>query len=251
MPDPALRRALTPDYPIGCKRVVMAGDYYPALTRDNVEVVTAPIERVTPTGIRTADGRHRAVDTLILATGFRATEFLAPLRVTGRGGREPAEDWACGAHAYLGMMVPGYPNLFLMYGPNTNLGHNSIVLMLEHQAGHILRCLRALARLRLAWIDVRPGEAARYDAMLRAALARTVREGPCTSWYKTAAGRVTNNWPRTTLAYRRLTRRPRLSAYEARPSPPATPSPRPPASERPAPARAGRPGSRASPGGWR
>lgn len=216
VPDPELRGRLTPGYPIGCKRVVMAGDYYPALTRPNVEVVSESIERVTPTGIRTADGRHREVDTLIYATGFRAIEFLAPLEVTGRDGRKLSQEWSDGAFAFLGMMVPGFPNLFMMYGPNTNLGHNSVVLMLEHQATHILRCVQTLTRHNLAWIDVRPEALAAYDRTIQAALRRTVWQGNCTSWYKTASGKVTNNWPLTTMRYRELTRRPNPTDYHVK-----------------------------------
>ncbi|MFC4059582.1 flavin-containing monooxygenase [Planomonospora corallina] len=214
--DPELRRRLTPDYPIGCKRVVIAGDYYAALTRPGVELVTEPIERITPTGIRTADGRLHEADTLIYATGFRATEFLAPVEVTGRGGRKLAETWSDGAFAFLGMMVPGFPNLFMMYGPNTNLGHSSIVLMLEHQAEHILRCVRLMTRHRLAWMDVREEAMAAYDRLVQEALSRTSWQGGCTSWYKTASGRVTNNWPFSTVRYGRMTRRPRPEHYHVK-----------------------------------
>ncbi|MFI6451332.1 hypothetical protein ACIBF6_07225 [Streptosporangium amethystogenes] len=112
--------------------------------------------------------------------------------------------------------VPGFPNLFMMYGPNTNLGHNSVVLMLEHQATHILRCVQTLTRHNLAWIDVRPEALAAYDRTIQAALRRTVWQGNCTSWYKTASGKVTNNWPLTTMRYRELTRRPNPADYHVK-----------------------------------
>ncbi|MGI8332269.1 flavin-containing monooxygenase [Actinomadura scrupuli] len=211
--DEALRETLTPDYPIGCKRIVISNDFYPALARDNVEVVTEPISRIMPDGIVTADGTHRPVDTIVYGTGFRATEFLVPMEVTGRGGRRLADTWRDGAYAYLGMTVPGFPNFFLLYGPNTNLGHNSIVLMLEWQTRYVLQCVQALVGRDLAWLDVREDVTRRYDAEIRAGLRRTVWEAGCTSWYKTPTGKVTNNWPLTTVRYRREVRRPRLEDY--------------------------------------
>ncbi|MCW2915741.1 MAG: Cyclohexanone monooxygenase [Actinomycetia bacterium] len=211
--DEALRKKLTPDYPIGCKRVVISSDFYPALARDNVEVVTEPISRIAPDGIVTADGTHRPVDTIVYGTGFRATEFLAPLSVTGHGGRRLADTWRDGAYAYLGMTVPGFPNFFLLYGPNTNLGHNSIILMLEWQTKYVLRCVQALIDLDLAWLDVRADVTRTYQAAIRAGLHRTVWEGNCTNWYKTPSGKVVNNWPFTTVRYRREVRRPRFEHY--------------------------------------
>jgi cation diffusion facilitator CzcD-associated flavoprotein CzcO len=129
--DPELRKKLTPDYPIGCKRILLSNDYYTALCRPNADVVTSAITEVTETGLRTADGRDHALDVLIYGTGFKATEFLAPMAIHGRGGVELSAQWRDGAEAYLGVSVHGFPNLFMLYGPNTNLGHNSIVYMLE------------------------------------------------------------------------------------------------------------------------
>src|SRR5690606_33566221 len=135
--DPALRAKLTPDYPPGCKRVIIDSRFYPALTRPNVDVVTDKIVRITERGVQTTEALHEA-DTIVYATGFRSTEFLAPMRVTGRGGLDLADRWADGAEAYLGIALPGFPNLFMLYGPNTNLGHNSIIYMLECQVNHIM-----------------------------------------------------------------------------------------------------------------
>ncbi|WP_256663444.1 NAD(P)/FAD-dependent oxidoreductase [Pseudomonas sp. C27(2019)] len=138
--DTKLRAQLTPDYPIGCKRILLSNDYLKTMTQANVELVTNSISRVTADGIETSDGVQHPVDAIIYGTGFAATEFLAPMRITGRAGLDLNETWQGRAQAYLGMSVPGFPNLFMLYGPNTNLGHNSIVYMLESQIAHVLRC---------------------------------------------------------------------------------------------------------------
>ncbi|WP_336213315.1 flavin-containing monooxygenase [Nonomuraea sp. LPB2021202275-12-8] len=208
--DPRLRARLTPDYPPGCKRVVIDSSFYPALCRPNVDVVTEKIVRITPKGVKTAESPHE-VDTIIYATGFRSTEFLSPMRVTGRGGRDLAEQWAGGAEAYLGISAPNFPNLFMLYGPNTNLGHNSIVFMIECQVNHIMACMPYLSQgMRL---EVRPEVMAAWRDQLDAAMARMVWGDGCQSWYKTAEGRVTNNWPGPSTLYRRLTARPPRPAY--------------------------------------
>ncbi|MFI7134041.1 flavin-containing monooxygenase [Nonomuraea sp. NPDC050153] len=210
VPDPALRAKLTPDYPPGCKRVVIDSAFYPALTRPGVDVVTDKIVRIRPAGIETTEGLHE-VDTIVYATGFRTTEFLAPMEIAGRDGRTLAEQWKGGPEAYLGISVPGFPNLFLLYGPNTNLGHNSIVFMIECQVEHIMSCLPHLSAN--GPIEVRPEVMAAWRGQLDAAMARMVWGGGCQSWYKTAEGRVTNNWPGPTTLYRRLTARPPAPAY--------------------------------------
>lgn len=211
--DPGLRARLTPDYPIGCKRILISDDYYPALARPGVEVVTSPIDRVTRDGIVTADAVVRAVDTIVFATGFETTRFLAPIRIEGRDGRTLEQVWRDGAEAYLGVAVSGFPNLFLLYGPNTNLGHNSIIFMIECQVHYVLRCIEALARRRLSHIDVRDQAMAEYNAALQRDLERTVWGAGCTSWYKTASGKLTNNWSGFTVDYWRRTRRPDLAAF--------------------------------------
>jgi cation diffusion facilitator CzcD-associated flavoprotein CzcO len=216
-----LRADLTPDYPIGCKRLAISNDFYPALARDNVNLVTARISRVTPGGVLTVDGTEHLVDTIIYSTGFRANELMAPLEIVGRGGRRLSDDWKDGAHAYLGVTVPGYPNLFLLYGPNTNLGHNSVILMLEAQVGYVLQCVRGLRSRGLAWMDVRQDVMRAYDRRIDEALHRTVWEGSCTSWYKTESGKVVNNWPFSTLHYRRVLARPRFEHYTVAAAPTA------------------------------
>ncbi|WP_327090867.1 NAD(P)/FAD-dependent oxidoreductase [Nonomuraea sp. NBC_01738] len=208
--DPELRAKLTPGYPPGCKRVVIDSRFYPALTRPNVDVVTDRIVRVTATGVETDQG-HREADTIIYGTGFRSTEFLSPIELTGRDGQTLSDQWKQGAEAYLGISVPNFPNLFLLYGPNTNLGHNSIVFMLECQVEHVMNCLPYL------WqrgpMEVSARAMAAWSRQLDAAMGRMVWGDGCQSWYKTAEGRVTNNWPGPTPLYRRLTALPPLPAY--------------------------------------
>jgi len=201
VPEPALRARLTPDYPIGCKRVLFTNDWLPAMRRPDVSLVTAPIERVTPTGVRTADGTEHHCDILVYGTGFAATEFLSPVRVTGRNGVRLDDVWRDGARAYLGMAVPGFPNLFLMYGPNTNTGNASVVYFHEAQARYLVQAVRALSD---GPLEARPDVTARFDAELQARLAGSVWTG-CRSWYRTEAGRVVTNWPGMAGEYRRRT----------------------------------------------
>jgi cation diffusion facilitator CzcD-associated flavoprotein CzcO len=206
IPDDALRTALTPEYVMGCKRVLFSDDYYAALRRPGVELVTEPIERISETGVVTADGRERTVDAVIYGTGFRAQGFVAPMSVRGLGGRELNDAWREGAEAYLGIAVSGFPNLFLIYGPNTNLGHNSIIYMLESQFNYITGCVRALTRAK--YIDVRPDVQNAFNTEIQGRFRGTVWAQGCTSWYKTPDGKIVNNWPGYTFAYRRATRRP-------------------------------------------
>ena len=215
VPDAALRARLTPTTPIGCKRVLVSNDWLPAFSRPNVELVTDAIEAVTPTGVRVAGGREIGVDAIVLGTGFAATGFLAPMAIRGRGGRGLNEAWANGARAWLGITVPGFPNFFMLYGPNTNLGHSSIVFMLECQVAHVMRCLRRLRDERGTTIEVTSPPFERYDARLQRRSQHTVFAG-CTSWYIDARGRHTVNWPGFTTTYRWLTRHAGLSAYAVR-----------------------------------
>ncbi|MFI0407514.1 flavin-containing monooxygenase [Actinomadura sp. 3N508] len=205
--DPVLRDALLPRYPMGCKRILLSSDYYPALARPNVHLVTDPITAVTPSGVRTGEREHE-VDVIVYATGFRSTEFLSPMKIVGRGGRELNEAWRDGAQAHLGITVSGFPNLFLLYGPYTNLGHNSIIYMLESQFRYVLGCVEALRRGGLDWIDVRRDVQDAFTREMRERLRTTVWEAGCESWYMRADGKVVNNWPGFTFAYRRATRRP-------------------------------------------
>lgn len=200
--------ALIPDYAPGCRRLLIANDWYPTLLRPNVEVVADPIEKVTPSGIVTASGQEVEVDTIIFGTGFHSTEFLSPLRITGRDGRDLDDAWSEGARAHLGVAVPGFPNLFMLYGPNTNLGHNSILFMIEQQVGYIRQLIARMVVDGDTSVEVTDAAMAAYDREIEAATAQTVWAGDCHSWYKNDAGRVTNNWPDYSINYARRMQRP-------------------------------------------
>lgn len=212
--DPELRRILTPDYPVGCQRILISDDYYQSLNRDNVRVETRGIARIAPEGVVTADGTEHPADTLILATGFEATGFLEPVKVTGRNGLDLHEHWRDGAEAYLGVAVAGFPNLFILYGPNTNLGHNSIIYMVEAQVQYVRKLIERLLKKDLKAIEVREDVQDRYNQKIQEEMHDTVWEEECGSWYKTASGKVTNNWPTWTFRYRKIMKRPNFRDYE-------------------------------------
>ena len=210
--DPGLRARLTPDYEVGCKRVLISNDFYPALIRPNVELVTEAIARMTPRGVVDAAGREYEADVVIYATGFETRSFVGDTGITGVGGLRLSDAWIDGPEAYLGLSVTGFPNLFMLYGPNTNLGHNSIIYMIEAQADYVLQALDAIART--GPLSVRQEVADAYNADLQKALALTPWAGNCTSWYKTADGRILNNWPHTARAYAEAVETFDLEAYE-------------------------------------
>ena len=191
--DPALRRKLAPDYPIGCKRILFSNDWYPALDRDHVAVVTDAVASVDDTGVRTTDGTLHEADVLIWGTGFSATDFLRTVRVAGRDGVELHDVWRDGATAYLGIGVPGFPNLFCVYCPNTNLGGSSIIGMMEAQAGWIARVVRRIADSGSRTFEVRREVAAAYDREMQDRLGESVWAG-CDNWYRDG-GKITTNWP--------------------------------------------------------
>ena len=199
VPDPDLRRALTPVDPVGCKRLLFSSTWFPALAREHVEVVSQPVTAVEPTGVRTRDGRLHEADVLVWGTGFAATDFLRSVRVVGRDGVELAEVWAERPAAYLGVAVPGFPNLFCVYGPHTNLGGSSIIAMLEAQAGWIAQVTRRLADTRAHAAEVRPEALARFDAELEDRLGDSAW-ARCESWYQ-RGGRVSTNWPGLVAEY--------------------------------------------------
>ncbi|MGE5567159.1 MAG: flavin-containing monooxygenase [Parcubacteria group bacterium] len=211
--DPELRAKLTPDYPIGCKRILISDDYYQTLTRPNVELITDAVAGITPNGVKTADGAEHACDVIVYGTGFDTTHFLAPLEIHGLGGRTLSDAWKDGAEAYLGVTVSGFPNLFMLYGPNTNLGHNSIIVMLEAQADYIVKCLRELRRRKAKALEVKPAAQSAFNVQLQKDLEATAWAGECSSWYKTASGKITNNWSDDTATYRRRTARPAFGDY--------------------------------------
>ncbi|HVS41484.1 MAG TPA: alpha/beta hydrolase fold domain-containing protein [Candidatus Dormibacteraeota bacterium] len=211
--DPELRARLTPDYEMGCKRVLISSDYYPALARENVEMITEAVRQVTAHGVVTADGVERRVDAIVYGTGFTANAFLAPIHIRGLGGRSLDDAWSDGAEAYLGLSVSGFPNLFIMYGPNTNLGAGSIIHMLESQMTWIVGGVTEMTRSPGAALDVRDGAQTAFDREVQERLRTSVWQSGCTSWYRTPSGRVVNNWPGLMSEYRRRTRRFDTAAY--------------------------------------
>jgi cation diffusion facilitator CzcD-associated flavoprotein CzcO len=212
--DPELRRKVTPTDEVGCKRVMLTDDWYPTLTEPNVELVTEGIDAVTPTGIRDANGVERPADVLVLATGFATHGFVAPMEVSGRGGRTLGEEWGDVPRAYLGLTVPDFPNMFLLYGPNTNGGTGSVIHTIECGVRHVLAALRELDRAEASRIEVRREAAERFDRELRAALAETVWHTGCTSWYVDEKGNDPNQWPWLWSTYRRRTAQLAPGAYE-------------------------------------
>ncbi|GAA4957258.1 flavin-containing monooxygenase [Actinoplanes utahensis] len=200
--DPELRARVTPDEPLGCKRVLFTNAWLPALARPDVDLITEKIVAVTSSGIRTADGIDHPCDVLVYGTGFAATEFLVPIEVTGRDGVRLVDEWRDGAHAYLGLAVPHFPNMFLVYGPNTNTGNTSVIYFHEAQARWITQAVRRVAAGDI--LEVRPDVAAAYDSEIQSRLSTSVWTS-CQSWYRTATGRVVTNWPGKAKEYRRRT----------------------------------------------
>ena len=188
-----------PDYPVGCKRILFSNDYVPALAQDNVDVVTDRITGITPTDVTTADGTEHEADVIVWGTGFRATEFLAPMSITGLGGKDLQKEWAEGAHAYFGMTVPDFPNLLIMYGPNTNSGGGSIIYFLEAQARYLGRFVQRIADVGRP-LQVRAEVERAHDEHIQGRLTGSVWS-QCTSWYRTDSGRVTTNWPLLGIQY--------------------------------------------------
>ncbi|RIA35456.1 cation diffusion facilitator CzcD-associated flavoprotein CzcO [Hephaestia caeni] len=213
VPDAALRAKLAPDFPIGCKRTLLSDDYYPALMRRRVDLETRAIAAIAPDGVRLADGETVPLDVLIWATGFASHGFVAPIAITGPRGTL-ASAWRRGAVAYRGTTVSGFPNLFLLYGPNTNLGHNSIIFMVEQQMRYALPAILKLARGEARRIEVRTDTQDAYNRTLQNRLLTTAWAGGCESWYKTGSGIMPNNWGSDTRAFAKMMRRFDAEAYE-------------------------------------
>jgi cation diffusion facilitator CzcD-associated flavoprotein CzcO len=208
-----LRDRLTPDYRMGCKRILLSNDFYPAMDRANVELVTERIEEIRPGAIVTGDAAERKVDCIIFATGFAATDFLVPMKMTGLRGQDLHQSWKGGAEAYLGMTVAGFPNFFMLYGPNTNLAHNSIVFMIESQIRHVMACLARLGGDGARSIEVKENIQRRFNARIRRRLENSIWSKGCMSWYLTAAGKNTTNWPGYSFMFRLKTRTPNWDDY--------------------------------------
>lgn len=214
--DEELRGKLTPDTPLGCKRLVFSSDFLPALTRSNVEVVSSPASTLRSRSLVTADGRELEVDVVVCATGYAAADYLGQIEVTGEGGQTLSDRWRDGAHAYLGMTVPGFPNFFMLYGPNTNVGSNSVIFILEAQARYVVRALTYLRRHRMRYIAVRENVMGDFLAKVDRWMAGTVWTTRCNNYFRNANGRVVTQWPRSARAFWSMTRRFRPADYELR-----------------------------------
>jgi cation diffusion facilitator CzcD-associated flavoprotein CzcO len=212
--DGELRAKVTPTDEIGCKRIMLTDEWYPTLTRPNVELVTDPIVEVTEGGIRLRDGTERPADVIVLATGFQTHGFVAPMEIIGSDGRTLAEEWDPAPHAYLGLTVPGFPNMFLIYGPNTNGGTGSVIYVIEAAIAHVIAALDALRATRSSRIEVRRRTEEAFNRELRTALAGTVWHTGCTSWYVDENGNDPNQWPWLWSTYRRRTARIEPGVYE-------------------------------------
>jgi len=213
--DPDVRAKLRPEHPFGCKRPLFSNAYYPAFNELNLELVTDPIARVTERSVITDDGNEREVDTIVIATGFATTKYLSAIDVVGRRGCRLDDAWNDGPVAYLGITTSGFPNLLMLYGPNTNNG--SILSMLEFQVDHVLTHLRRLANDGIAWIDVKPEAMRRYNDEVQEAIAGVrVWQADCHGYYRSASGRIVTQWPFSMIEYERRTTALDLDAFEVR-----------------------------------
>ena len=210
--DKKIARKLTPYYLPLAKRIIFSDNYLPAFNKNNLKLITSKIDQLTKQGIQSAN-KHYSVDAIIEATGFKSTEFLSPICIKGKKGIDISQEWSKGAHAYLGMMVPDFPNLFLLYGPNTNLGHSSIVYMIECQINYILKCMATVERKQLNSISIKRQANDNYNQKIQASMQDRVWSSNIQSWYKTEEGKIVNNWPYSSIAYWWNTRSPRFSNF--------------------------------------
>ncbi|WP_199178110.1 flavin-containing monooxygenase [Mycobacterium hubeiense] len=217
IPDEELRRKLTPDHPLGCKRLVFATDYLPTLTKPHVEVISSPAKYLRSRSLVTEDGTELDVDVVVCATGYAAADYLGQIDVIGEDGTSLRETWRDGAFAYLGMAVPGYPNFFMLYGPNTNVGSNSVIFMLEAQAHYIVRALKYMRRRRKSYVAVRPETMAQFIAKIDQWMTGTVWLTRCSNYFRAPNGRVVTQWPRSARAFWGMTRRFRAADYTFEP----------------------------------
>jgi cation diffusion facilitator CzcD-associated flavoprotein CzcO len=216
IPDPVLRAKVTPTYTLGCKRVLVSDDYLPTLSQPNVDVITDGIREVREHAIVTADGTEHAVDAIIFGTGFQVTDMPIARHIHGRGGRSLVEAWGGTMKAHLGTTINGFPNLFMLLGPNTGLGHTSVILMIESQIDHVLGALRYLEGRGLAAVEPTPEAQADFNQQLDTRMSGTVwMQGGCVSWYLDATGRNSTLWPGFTFTFRRRVERFEPSEYVA------------------------------------
>lgn len=212
--DPEKLAKVIPNYKIGCKRILISNEWYQAMNQDHLDIIDNKIERIDETGVVTQDGTHHNVDAIIYGTGFKATDFLTPMTITGMGGINLNTAWKDGAQAYKGICVSGFPNLFILYGPNTNLAHNSIVFMLESQVQFVMQCLGVLKSKKNTAMNVKAAVQQRYGNAIQERLKDGIWSSGCTSWYITDDGINTVNWPGFTFTYRASTKRPNLNDFE-------------------------------------
>src|SRR5262249_40656418 len=205
--DEELRRKLAPDHPMGCKRLVFSSEYLSTFTRPNVEVVNSPARYLRKRSLGTEDGTEREVDIVVCATGYAAADYLGQLDVSGEQGTTLREVWGDGPHAYFGMAVPGFPNFFMLYGPNTNVGSNSVIFMLEAQARYIVRALKYMRRKGKTYVAVRPSALAAFVAKIDRWMLGTVWTTQCSNYFRAANGRVVTQWPRSARSFWGMTRR--------------------------------------------
>jgi len=212
--DPKLVQALTPTYPLGAKRVLFSDTYYPALARPNVQLVTGGVQEITKTGVIAGDVSPHKVDILVYSTGFKTNPFLMGLDIRGKDGISIKEQWQAAPKNYLGMTINQFPNFFMMYGPNTNLGHNSIIVMSEAQANYIAQCIHSLEKNNWTSLEVKKATMDTYHQTTQNRLKNMIWTTVEDSWYKSANGNVPNNYPGRTMEYIRTTRRVDFEDYE-------------------------------------
>jgi cation diffusion facilitator CzcD-associated flavoprotein CzcO len=213
--DKELRARLTPDFVIGCKRILFSNTWYPAIQQPNVEIVSDGIQEVRPHSIVTVDGHEREVDTIIFGTGFQPTKRSVADLVAGRDGRTVAQAWADGMTAYRGTTIAGFPNLFMLLGPGTTSAHTSMTVMAEAQINYVLDALRTMEEQAVAAVDVRPEVQSAYNDKLQTMHEGTVwAAGGCNSWYLDSQGRNTTLWPTFSWRFRKITKRFDLASYE-------------------------------------
>jgi cyclohexanone monooxygenase len=217
VPDEDLRRRLTPEHPFGCKRLVFATDYLQTLSLPHVEVVSSHATALRARSLVTADSRELDVDVVLCATGYAAADYLGQIDVVGEDGVTLRETWTDGAYAYLGMAVPGFPNFFMLYGPNTNVGSNSVIFMLEAQAHYIVRALKYMRRKRKAYVAVRETTMTDFIARIDEWMQGTVWLTRCSNYFRAPNGRVVTQWPRSARAFWEMTRRFRSAEYTFEP----------------------------------
>ena len=217
--DPELRAKLTPDYPVGCKRILISDDFLPAVQRANVDLVTDPIGAVTPTGITTKDGAARNVDVIVMATGFKPFDILASIDVVGPSGENLHEAWKGGIAAHRSLAIPGFPNFFMLLGPNSGLGHNSVILMIEAQVNYLVQLIEAAMKAGNMAIEPKPAAAKAYDDLIQAKLQNRVWAADCGAWYVDEHGRNYTLYPHNVSRFIKDMAVPDLAEYDIHPAP--------------------------------